>query len=103
MPFYGSAPAQTTSIVEGSQGFAPPHRFPNAVWHQATVPADPNATIGTWAPQGQFIQQIPTHQIDDLTRYHHPQYTTVPYQSSPGKFSVKLVLKLKIGPNILIV
>lgn len=90
MPFYGSGGAvQTTSIVDGSGSFAPPireHRFPNAVWHQATVPVDPNAAIGTWTPQGQFIQQLPTHQIDDLTRYHHPQYTTVPYQNSPGKF-----------------
>uniref|UniRef100_A0A8D9DRG0 Protein Gawky n=1 Tax=Cacopsylla melanoneura TaxID=428564 RepID=A0A8D9DRG0_9HEMI len=87
MPFYGAAQPQTTTIVDGSGGFAPPireHRFPNAVWHQATVPADPNTAIGTWAPQGQFIQQLPTHQIDDLSRYHHPQYTTIPYQSSPG-------------------
>lgn len=91
MPFYGSTGAQTTAIVDGSAGFAPAireHRFPNAVWHQAAV-ADPNAIATTWAQQGQFIQRIPTHQIDDLTRYHpHAQYTTVPYQNTPSKYPV---------------
>lgn len=44
------------------------------------------ATPGGWAPQGQFIQQLPTHQLEEL-RYHHPQYSVATYHqptATPG-------------------
>ncbi|CAH1391306.1 unnamed protein product [Nezara viridula] len=54
------------------------HRFPNSVWQPN--PSDPN-TLGTWNPQGQFIQQIPPHQIDEL---RYPQYSVTSYpQTAP--------------------
>ncbi|XP_066907386.1 methylcytosine dioxygenase TET isoform X3 [Halyomorpha halys] len=54
------------------------HRFPNSVWQPN--PSDPS-TLGTWNPQGQFIQQIPPHQIDEL---RYPQYSVTSYpQTTP--------------------
>jgi hypothetical protein len=54
--------------------------------------------IGTWTPQGQFIQQIPTHQLEELRAY--PQYGVTSYhQAAPGinktGFTVGIHLKKK--------
>lgn len=41
-----------------------------------------NNYLGTWTPQGQFIQQLPPHQLDDL---RYPQYAVSGYpQPAPG-------------------
>ncbi|PSN47926.1 hypothetical protein C0J52_19168 [Blattella germanica] len=77
MPFYGAntgpLPPQPGGMVDPAGGFAPPlrDRFPNSVWHPASG-TDPNA-VGSWTPQGQFMQQIPP-QLEDLRYHHHPQY-----------------------------
>ncbi|KAJ9581953.1 hypothetical protein L9F63_003706, partial [Diploptera punctata] len=88
MPFYGAntgpLPPQPGGMVDPAGGFAPPlrDRFPNSVWHPASG-TDPNS-VGTWAPQGQFMQQIPP-QLDDLRYHHHPQYpSSAPYHQPPS-------------------
>lgn len=50
--------------------------------------------VGTWTPQGQFIQQIPSHQLDDL-RYHHPQYTSVTTYHQPASGNTCVIRPLK--------
>ncbi|GLG97142.1 DNA N6-methyl adenine demethylase [Gryllus bimaculatus] len=88
MPFYGAnsgaLPPQPGNMVDPGAGFAPPlrDRFPNSVWHPAAG-ADPNG-VGTWTPQGQFIQQLGPIQ-EDLRYHHHPQYSSAaPYHQTPG-------------------
>lgn len=53
---------------------------------------------GTWTPQGQFIQQIPPHQLEDL-RYHHPQYTSVTTYHQPATGQLIHFLKLHSGSD----
>nr|CAD7425009.1 unnamed protein product [Timema monikensis] len=88
IPFYGGSggclPPQPGTMVDPSGGFGPPlrDRFPNSVWHPAAATVDPNG-VGSWNPQGQFIQQLPP-QLEELRYHHHPQYTTTPYHQATG-------------------
>ncbi|BES99664.1 tet methylcytosine dioxygenase [Nesidiocoris tenuis] len=76
-------PLYSGSIQPGmeSGGFTTPlrdHRFGNSVWQSTATPADPSAT---WTPQGQFIQQLPPPQIEEI---RYPQYAVAGYpQATP--------------------
>ncbi|XKL61353.1 hypothetical protein PGB90_008410 [Kerria lacca] len=78
MPFYASN-IPTGNVSETTSGFPQSvreHRFSNTVWQQTSVPTD-TSSMGTWSSQGQFIQQLPPPQIEDI-RYHTQYPTTVP-------------------------
>ncbi|XP_014246962.1 DNA N6-methyl adenine demethylase isoform X2 [Cimex lectularius] len=88
-PIAGSPmPLYSGPVQPGMDGnFATPireHRFSgNSVWQPGST--DPN---GAWTPQGQFIQQIPPPQIEELRGYPqyavtgYPQPTPVAYQQN---------------------
>jgi hypothetical protein len=55
------------------------------------------SSVGTWTPQGQFIQQL-----DEVRYHHHPQYTSsAPYHQPPAAAAAGEGRIISVGSGIL--